>query len=192
MEGLQRNNIILIGFMGSGKTSVGKHLALRMGFDFLDTDVRIEQKERKTIPELFNSMGEEYFRTQETRLLEELMSSAEGIIVSTGGGMPLREENRELLKKTGFVVYLKASNETIVGRLQGDTTRPLLRGEELTKKVERLQGERMQAYMAAAHLTIDTDNLLPEELAEEILKEYRRQRSGCIRDKEDENEDIGN
>ena len=99
-----KDNIVLIGFMGCGKTTVGKKLAADLSFVFLDTDQYIEEKEAMTINDIFATKGEEYFRGLETSSLEELVQRTEKSIVSSGGGLPLRKENAELLQKLGFVV----------------------------------------------------------------------------------------
>ena len=109
-----KKNIILIGYMGCGKTTVGKSLARLESAIFLDTDERIEEKQGRTISEIFAQDSEKAFRDMETAYLKELLRlKREGMIVSTGGGMPVREENRQLLRELGYVVYLKASAEPI-------------------------------------------------------------------------------
>ncbi len=175
MEGLQKDNIILIGFMGSGKTSVGRQLAKLLGYDFQDTDTLIEQQEQETIAHMFETKGEEHFRELETAILKRLQSELNHTVLSTGGGLVLREQNRELLRRMGYVIYLQASNGTIVDRVMGDTTRPLLQGEELRAKVERLQRERKPIYTRTAHKLIRTDDKTPKAIAEEIISDYRRE-----------------
>ncbi len=170
-----KHNIILIGFMGSGKTSVGKLLAQRLSYSFCDTDQLLEGKSGDTINHIFSVHGEEYFRHMETQLLQELSSSLRQTVLSTGGGMPLREQNSRLLMELGFVVYLKASKETTVNRLMGDTTRPLLNGEELSHKVERMLGIRTPIYEKAAHKIIITDDKTPDEIAILIMEAYLKQ-----------------
>ncbi len=174
MERLSRNNIILIGFMGSGKSSVGKELSRRMGCRFLDTDMLIEQEEGKTIPEIFKEKGEAYFRDKETQLLKGMETELKDSILSTGGGLPLREENRELLRRLGFVVFLRTSDDIVIRRLRGDQSRPLLAGEAPEDKVARLQRERGPIYLATAHYVLDTDELSPRELADIIMEEYQK------------------
>ena len=117
-------NIILTGYMGSGKTTVGKNVAKLKAYTFLDTDEMIVQQQRRSINEIFATEGEQAFRDMETALLRQLIDEKrERIVLSTGGGMPLRAENRQLLSKLGKVVYLKASPATIYNRIKGDTTR---------------------------------------------------------------------
>lgn len=163
-----RKNIILIGFMGSGKTSVGGKLARARHYHFLDTDQILEEEFGCSIREYFEQKGEEEFRRQETNLMRRLSLSLRGCVLSTGGGLPLREENRSLLRETGVVIYLRASEETTMERLMGDTTRPLLAGEDLSEKVHRLLGERRPIYEKAAHYTLDTDKKSFYEIIKEI------------------------
>lgn len=168
------HNIILIGFMGSGKTSVGELLAKRLSYQFKDTDQLIERKASDTINHIFQVHGEEYFRTLETGLLRKLQPILSNTVLSTGGGLPLKDQNRELLKKMGYVVFLKASKETIKKRLEGDSTRPLLRGEDLEEKIERLLGIRTPYYEKAAHKVIATDDKSFDEIMNLIMESYLR------------------
>lgn len=172
MVELRKHNIILIGFMGSGKTSVGKKLAEKMGYAFYDTDTIIEQNQEDTIRHIFELYGEEYFRELETKLIQGFSTTMKEVVLSTGGGIPLRQLNRELLSDLGYVVYLRASTQSTVNRLMKDETRPLLQGENLEEKVDRLQKERAPFYTQTANETIDTDNLTPEDLADKILEGY--------------------
>jgi shikimate kinase len=169
-----KHNIILIGFMGSGKTSVGERLAERLGYQFRDTDRLIEKKAGDTINHIFAVHGEEYFRSLETDLLKELKPTLEHTVLSTGGGLPLREINTDLLKEMGFVVYLKASGQTTLQRLAGDITRPLLRGEDKAQKVERLLAERAPIYEKAAHKTIVTDGRSVNDIGTLIMEAYMK------------------
>lgn len=177
MERLNRNNIILIGFMGSGKTSVGRALAKGIDYHFLDTDTLIEQEEQQAIPAIFEIKGEAYFRDRETQLLNHLLTALKDTVVSTGGGIPIREQNREMLRQLGFVVFLKASDDTIIRRLRGDTSRPLLAGEALEDKVARLQREREPVYIATAHSVLIADELTPKQLAQRIIEAYDKFRT---------------
>jgi len=174
MKERYKQNIILIGYMGSGKTSVGERLAKMLSYQFRDADQMLERKAGDTINHIFAVHGEEYFRNMETELLKELVGTLENTILSTGGGMPLREENAKLLKELGYVVYLKASKETTIQRLKGDTTRPLLQGDDLEKKVERMLEVRTPIYERAAHIIITTDGRSLDELANEIMECYSK------------------
>jgi shikimate kinase len=171
----RKHNIILIGFMGSGKTSVGDRLAERLSYRFRDTDQLLEQKARDTINHIFAAHGEEYFRNLETDLLNELLPGINQTVLSTGGGLPLREQNAQLLKEMGYVVYLKASKQTTVQRLKGDTTRPLLQGEELEQKVERMLSIRSPIYERAAHKIVVTDDKNINEIVHLIMESYLKQ-----------------
>lgn len=171
----RKHNIILIGFMGSGKTSVGECLAKRMSYHFLDTDRLLEERAGDTIHHIFSMHGEEYFRDMETELLKEFRNDTDRTILSTGGGLPLREQNAELLRKLGFIVFLKTSKQTTLARLQNDRTRPLLAGEDAEQKVERMLQIRTPIYENAAHLIIETDDKSIDELVRSIMEAYIRQ-----------------
>lgn len=164
------NNIILIGFMGSGKTSVGLQLADSIGYHFKDTDDLIVTKESMEIPEIFQKYGEEFFRNLETTLLLTIMDDMNKTVLSTGGGIPIRERNVNLLRMMGHVIYLRASSSTIVNRLSGDTNRPLLKGDNLSERVEMLLESRVPIYERAADITIDTDDKTIERIVNEILR----------------------
>lgn len=168
------DNIILIGFMGAGKTTVGKFLAKEKGMRFADTDERIVSEQKMSIPDIFEKYKEEYFRNLETELLKQMRTDTKHTVISAGGGMPLREENRRLLRELGCVVYLSASKQTILDRVGGDKGRPLLAGEELEEKVERLMREREALYKQAAHLDIRTDGRSIYQVAQIISQETRR------------------
>lgn len=150
-------HIILIGFMGAGKTSMGKRLAKARGIRFVDTDQMIEEQTGRIIRDIFAEDGEEYFRNLETELLLQLQKAQEPLVISVGGGLPVREINRKYLKEMGTVVYLKAEVETLVGRLQGDTTRPKLQGGDLREKIVSLMDAREGFYQDAATLVYSTD-----------------------------------
>lgn len=158
-------NIILIGFMGAGKTTFGKWLAKRKSMDFLDTDEMIEKEQKTSINEIFAAQGESFFRTLETELLERLLEEGtDNVVLSAGGGLVMRECNRELVRRLGEVVYLRASVDTLCERLMGDTTRPLLAGGSLREKIEGLMEKRASVYEAVAGRSIDTDELSLEEI----------------------------
>ncbi len=172
MKSNMKHNIILIGYMGCGKTSVGERLAQKLSYRFRDTDRIIEQKECDTINHIFAVHGEEYFRDKETGLLKELLSELNHTVLATGGGLPLRDQNGKLLKEMGFVVYLKASKETTLRRLSGDKTRPLLQGEDMGKRIERMLAYRAPIYERVAHKIIVTDHKSIDEIATMIMEAY--------------------
>ncbi len=175
----QEKNIILIGFMGSGKTTVGLKLSYRLRIPVEDTDKLIERRENKSIRELFAQEGEEAFRQKETELLREIGSRNYRRILSVGGGTPLRPENRELLKRCGTVVYLRIRPETAYERLKGDTNRPLLQCDDPLQRIRTLLAEREEAYAACADVILDVDGLPTEEILTQItnrLEQRERQK----------------
>lgn len=169
----RKKNLILIGFMGSGKTSVGVKLSYRLRMRVEDTDKLIEQREGKTIREIFAAEGEAYFRQCETELLAELAEKSRKVIYSVGGGTPIREENRAYLKKLGTVVYLRISPEGVYERLKEDTTRPLLQCENPLDRIRELMASRKDAYEACADIIIDVEELDMESVLAEICKKTR-------------------
>ncbi len=175
-----KNNWVLIGYMGCGKTTAGRYLAGKLQLPFLDTDEWIEKKEGCSVSCIFSQKGEEAFRRMETDCLRELIAGEEKGVFSVGGGLPIREENRRLLKQIGNVVYLRTAPETIFARLEGDASRPLLQTEDRMERICEMLKIREPFYEAAAWLTVDTDGKTPEEIVYEILE---------MREK---NEDIGN
>lgn len=165
-----KDNIILIGFMGCGKTTIGNELYKRLNYKFLDTDAEIEKNSGMTISDIFAKHGEEYFRNLETKTIEDMINNVNETIISTGGGLPLRKCNAEILKKLGIVVYLKVKKDTVLKRLEGDNTRPLLAGDNVDEKVEKLLEFRNPIYEKSAHLIIETDDKTIEDILEEIIK----------------------
>lgn len=164
------SKIILIGFMGSGKTTIGKALSQKCQYSLIDTDKYIEEQQSRTISNIFEQDGEEYFRVLETNALKELLKSDEDMIISTGGGLAIKKENRELLKEAGTTFYLNATPETIYNRVKGDNKRPLLQCEDPKKKIISLMGERELYYIDASNKIIDTDDKTIDEIACEILE----------------------
>lgn len=161
-------NVILIGYMGCGKSSVGVKLSYRLKQPFLDTDKMIENRAGKMISEIFDEEGEAYFRNLETETITELLNQKHWYIISTGGGLPMRSENREVLKKLGKVIYLRTKPETIYNRLKGDTTRPLLRGDDPLGKITEMISQRGPVYEEAADEIIDVDKLSFEQILSKI------------------------
>lgn len=165
-------NIVLIGFMGSGKTTIGRALEKKTHITLVDTDELIEKAEGYKISEIFANKGEEYFRKCESEVLKKLISEYGTKIISTGGGIVVKAENISLLKQLGKVFYLRIKPETVVKRLEGDRTRPLLAGEDKLIKAGRLMAGRRELYEKASDKIIDVDELLEEEILEEVLKEF--------------------
>lgn len=168
-----KENIILIGYMGSGKSTVGKKLADNLEYDFFDTDAYIEEQQQITIAKIFEEKGEEYFRNIETKTIEEMEKKVEKSIISTGGGLPLRECNGEILRKLGFVVFLSVKKETVLERLNGDETRPLLQGEHVEQKVADMLEYRNPIYEYTAHMKVEVDGKSVEAIADEISRNFK-------------------
>lgn len=165
-----KSNWILIGYMGCGKTTVGRYLAKTLKVDFIDTDAWIERKHGCSISQIFAARGEEAFRDMETACLRELIETGSRGVFSAGGGLPLREENRKLLRQLGRVVYLQARPETIYKRVKHDTSRPLLQTADPEKRIIEMLKERTPFYLDAAELAIQVDGKTFEEIVCEMLK----------------------
>ena len=171
---MQDRNLILIGFMGSGKTSVGLKLSYRLKMAVEDTDKLIERRAGRSIRDIFASDGESYFRRKETQLLRELTKKKQSTrIYSVGGGTPVNPENRPLLKQLGTVIWLRIRPETVYARLEGDVTRPLLQCEDPLGRIRELMDERREAYAACADITVDVDGLEMEKILGRIERELR-------------------
>lgn len=165
-----KGNIVLIGFMGSGKSSVGKRLSYKLRRPFVDSDQLITDKEGCSISQIFSEKGEEVFRDIETECIRTLTENKSRFIFSTGGGVPLRKENRGLLRKIGTVVYLKTTPETIYDRIKDDTTRPLLQSADPQMKIREMMNERNGIYEETADITVSTDDKTCREIADEIVE----------------------
>lgn len=163
-------NVILIGFMGSGKTTIGKMLSGAAGYRFTDTDELIELREKRKINDIFATDGEEYFRDLETAVIKEIANTMDRTVISVGGGLPVRDENRTYMKQNAVTVYLRATVDSLCKRLGSDTTRPLLKGDDLRKRIESLMEKRSRIYEEAADFVLDTDSLLPSEVVEKLLE----------------------
>lgn len=166
---MKNKNIVLIGFMGCGKSTVGFKLSYRLHIPMEDTDKLIERKQNKTISEIFAEEGEPFFRNLETELLEELKDSPYTRIISVGGGTPVRPENRPMLKACGTVIYLRVSPAVVYERVKEDTGRPLLQCENPLERIKELMDARSEAYEECADIVIDTDELSLDEVVEEIV-----------------------
>ncbi len=166
-------NIVLIGFMGSGKSAIGRRVAARLGFQFVDTDALLVEREGREITEIFASEGEERFRDLESALLASLDTRTR-CVISTGGGVILREKNRALLRALGLVVWLTASEDTIFARVSRTSKRPLLQTANPRATVTELLTARRPLYEAAAQFTLDTTTFSHEQAAAAIIAEARR------------------
>jgi len=165
---MNENNVILIGFMGAGKTTVGRRLSYRLKKTFLDLDRYIENEEGRSIKQIFKEEGEVFFRNLETESLKKIMNESTSHVISTGGGLPLREENRKLLKKMGTIVYLRVKAETVLSRIKHDVNRPLLQVENPEEKIIQLLKERDPIYLSVADIIIDVDNKKFQSILKEL------------------------
>ena len=167
-------NIILIGFMGCGKSTIGRKLEHLLGYPLVDTDHLIEEKTGTTIADIFAKRGEEYFRQLEAAMLHELAApDAPRRIIATGGGIVTRKRNRSLIKKLGYVVWLQAPVDVILERTGRNRERPLLHTENPREKIEALLELRQPLYAAAADIEVETIGLDAEEIACGILESAR-------------------
>ncbi len=161
------NHVFLIGFMGAGKTSVGRLLAEQLDASFIDLDSRIEAAAGMTIVDIFETGGEPLFREKESAALRAVVRESGGV-VSCGGGVVLRDANRALLHEQGRVVYLRVTAGEAIARLAGDGSRPLLAGDAVAM-APALLAARERLYQGAATFTVDTVGLSPAEVARQIV-----------------------
>ena len=172
----KRRNIVLIGFMGSGKTTLGLKLSYLLRMPVEDTDKLIERQEGRSITQIFADDGESYFRELETELLRKCGEQKYERILSVGGGTPVNPVNRPLLHQCGTVVYLRVSPEVVYERLKNDTTRPLLQCEDPLTRIRELLEIRDKIYAECADIILDVDNRHSDELAEELQLQLRKQK----------------
>jgi len=165
-------NIYLIGLMGAGKTTIGRQLAKALQLPFYDSDKAIEEQTGVDIPTIFEYEGEKGFRMREQKMVQEL-TQINGIVLATGGGVILKEANRQVLKENGFVVYLQCSIDKILQRTQRDTQRPLLHTDDPRKTMESLLAEREAFYLSCADFKIETSAMQSKTVVQKILHEYQ-------------------
>lgn len=165
--------IFLIGFMGTGKTTIATSMGEYLSCEVKDTDQLIGDKEKCSITEIFEKNGEEYFRDLETSCLSEL-DAAVRCIVSCGGGIVLRENNVNIMREKGITVLLTAKPETILDRIRNDNTRPLLQGNMEEAYISELLEKRSEYYKNAADICISTDGKAVDEIIGEIINEIKR------------------
>lgn len=162
--------VIIIGFMGVGKTTIGRVLSKKLNLEFIDMDEQIEILEGLSISEIFEKKGEEYFRQKETLILKEIINK-DKVIISTGGGIIKNKENREILMKENNVIFLNANKNTLYRNLcKGIDKRPLLRNsKDLMNTIETMIEERYEKYLYVSKIKINTDNKNIEQVISEIL-----------------------
>lgn len=169
---MTRTNIILTGFMGIGKSTVGKILAKQLGYRFVDTDRLIESRAGRSVAAIFETLGEPAFRQMETEVAHEL-SGQQGLVIATGGGMLVNPINQQLLEQRGRIFCLTAGEDDIVRRLSSPRARarrPLLHGRDLKQHVQQLMKDRMPVY--SRFLQIDTSGIGAIEVADAVLKVF--------------------
>lgn len=167
-------NIVLIGYRGAGKTVVGALVAERLGMQYIAMDARIVNKAGMSIPEIVEKHGWPTFRDMESEAAREL-AQLDNTIVDAGGGVIERPENTEALRANARIIWLKASVETIVSRIQGDTQRPsLTSGKAFTEEVTQVLERRIPLYKRAAQYEIDTDQLTPEQVADKVIEVFTK------------------
>lgn len=168
---MTRRNIVLVGFMGTGKTTVGKQLAAKLGMDFTDMDRLIEERQGKTVARIFAEDGEGRFRQLERELVREL-SAKEGQVIAAGGGIVLNPDNVADFSRAGLVVCLIATAEAILERVGRESHRPLLEGDDKAKRIRQIIEARRRLYAAIPN-QVDTTPLTPEQVTGRILDMYR-------------------
>ena len=165
-------NLILIGYRATGKTTLARLLARRLGWDWIDADVEIERRADKSIARIFAEDGEPAFRDLEGEVIADLCRR-ERLVLAAGGGAPMREASRRAMRESGQVVWLLAEPETILARMSADPTnpdrRPDLTDRGPLEEIIHLLGQREPIYRQSAHLQVDTEGKTPEQLAAEIL-----------------------
>ena len=164
---MKNQNTILFGFMGCGKSTIGNLLSKKTGMSFIDLDSYIEQKENKTVAEIFAASGEDYFRQLERDASKEL-SQKKSLVIATGGGTLTFQENVDAFKTSGKIVLLDVPVEVVSERLQGDTTRPLLNRPDKEKAMRELYEKRMPLYQNAADVVVNAANS-PLQVCMEII-----------------------
>ncbi len=166
-------NLVLIGFMATGKSTIGRRCAAELGFRFRDSDTLIERRTGRSIATLFAEEGEETFRTIEAQAIRDLARGSR-VVIATGGGVPLNTSSIAALRRTGVVALLWASVDVLLDRTRYNTRRPLLAGDgDPRARIESLLANREPYYRSAAHITIETSNVSCEGVVERVLEAYR-------------------
>lgn len=162
-----KDHIFLVGFMGSGKTTTGKKLSKKINIKFYDTDEAIVKKDGRQISNIFKESGEGYFRRLESLILRELPD--ERMVISCGGGMAIRQENVDIMKEVGQIVYLSATPQVILERVKKSNKRPILEGNKNIEFISELMSKRVPYYEKAADIKINCDDKSADEVTESII-----------------------
>ena len=168
-------NIFLIGFMGCGKSTVADCLLKEYDMKVVEMDQELVERVGMTIPEIFSKYGEEYFRNEETKLLTECQKKSH-MVVSCGGGVVLREQNVEIMKSCGRIVWLTAKPSTILERVQNDENRPLLEGNKNVSSIRAMLEKRLPCYQKAADIIVETDGRKILDICQEIMQKVKDER----------------
>ncbi|MDQ0416304.1 shikimate kinase [Croceifilum oryzae] len=168
-----KKHLILMGMMGTGKSTIGRHLAQYLPYPAIDLDHWIEEKQNQSIPSIFEEFGESYFRELESQAFKHFLEQSQQHILITGGGIVLRSENRKWIKENGVVFHLTADVDTLIQRLELDGNRPLLQGNKV-EKIRRIWSERKSLYESIADYQIQTDARSPEVIIAEILSHWHQ------------------
>ena len=161
------NHIVIIGFMGSGKTRVGKRLSKDLGLEFVDVDKVITKRMNLTVKDIFRRFGEPFYRALETTTIKALIQDEERKVISLGAGLPMQEQNKKYINQLGTVVYIKGSADTLKKRLEGNSN-PLLEGDDSDEKIKKLLKQRDPVYAGFADIQVVTGVKTFDELIEEI------------------------
>ncbi len=167
-------NIVLIGFMGSGKSTIGRELSQLLGYPLLDTDALIVERDGRPIPRIFAESGEEAFRDLESAVLADLHAGGPSHrVIATGGGIVTLPKNRRLLRRLGYVVWLMVTPKAVLRRTSRNKQRPLLNNPDPTGTISRLLEERTPLYRETSHLAVETDSLNFPEISAGIIESAR-------------------